>query len=91
VLRTLEKYENWLQTLNYSESAITNNPRYVQEFIEWSAVENTNQINSENLQGWVDHLTTRKHKKKSAGLSINYIKGYRNALTLLCQVTESLI
>lgn len=81
VLGTLENYKNWLQTLNYSESAIKNNPKYVREFIQWSGIKETNQINSDNLQSWFDHLATRKHKKKSAGLSLNYIKGYRNALS----------
>jgi site-specific recombinase XerD len=81
VLGTLANYKNWLETLNYSATTIKNNPKYVSEFIQWSGITETNQINSENLQGWFDHLTTRKHKKKAAGLSLNYIKGYRNALS----------
>jgi len=80
VLGTLAKYKNWLKTLNYSESAIKNNPKYVKEFISWSAIKEIDQINSGNLQSWFDHLSSRKHKRKSAGLSLNYIKGYRNAL-----------
>lgn len=81
VLGTLENYRNWLQTLNYSESAIKNNPKYVQEFIQWSGITETNQINQKNLQGWFDHLSTRKHKRNEGSISLNYIKGYRNALS----------
>jgi site-specific recombinase XerD len=81
VLRTLEKYKKWLETLNYSTSTIKNNPKYVREFIEWSGIKETNQITQENLQSWFDHLSSRKHKRKEGGLSLNYIKGYRNALS----------
>lgn len=78
--KIINQYKNWLETLNYSESAIKNNPKYVQEFIQWSEIKSTSQINSKKTQDWFDHLSNRKHKKKAAGLSLNYIKGYRNAL-----------
>lgn len=78
--KIIDQYTAWLETLNYSESAIKNNPKYVKEFTSWSVIKEIGQINSENLQSWFDHLSTRKHKRKSAGLSLNYIKGYRNAL-----------
>lgn len=77
----LESYKNWLETLNYSKPTIKNNPRYVAEFIKWTGITATNQINSKNLQNWFDHLSTRKHKRNEGSISLNYIKGYRNALS----------
>lgn len=81
VLATLESYKNWLETLNYSESAIKNNPRYVKEFIEWSKLKTIEEINETKIKNWFNYLSTRKHKTKAGGLSLNYLKGYRNALS----------
>lgn len=81
VLRTLEQYKNWLQTLNYSATTIKNNPRFIEEFITWAKLTDLNQINPTNLQAWFDHLSTRKHKRREGSISLNYIKGYRNALS----------
>lgn len=77
----IKSYRTWLETLNYSKPTIKNNPRYVAEFIQWSRIKATNQITAENLQGWFDHLSTRKHKRTEGSISLNYIKGYRNALS----------
>lgn len=78
--KTINQYTAWLETLNYSESAIKNNPKYVNEFIQWTGIKESNQITAEKLQSWFDHLSTRKHKRREGSISLNYIKGYRNAL-----------
>lgn len=80
VLGTLEQYKNWLEALNYAKPTIKNNPRYVQEFLTWANITVLSQISSKNLQAWFDHLATRKHKRREGSISLNYIKGYRNAL-----------
>ena len=77
----LESYKKWLETLNYSKPTIKNNPRYVAEFITWAKLTDLDQINQINLQSWFDHLSTRKHKRNEGSISLNYIKGYRNALS----------
>jgi site-specific recombinase XerD len=77
----IKSYRSWLETLNYSKPTIKNNPRYVAEFIKWTGITATNQITAEKLQNWFDHLSTRKHKRREGSISLNYIKGYRNALS----------
>lgn len=77
----IKQYTNWIQTLNYSKTTITNNPKYVKEFISWAKLTEVSQINNEKIEGWFNHLSNRKHKRKEGGISLNYIKGYRNALS----------
>jgi integrase/recombinase XerD len=80
-MEIIEKYRNWLETLNYSKAVAKNNPRFVREFMEWSKISDTDQINHGKIAAWFDHLSTRKHKRKEGGLSLNYLKGYRNAMS----------
>ena len=80
VLATLEHYQNWLETLNYSSLVVKNNPRFIAEFITWSGITNLHQINTTNLQAWFTHLSERKSKRRAGALSINTIKSYYTAL-----------
>lgn len=81
VLGTLANYRNWLETLNYSATTIRNNPKYVREFILWSRIVGLDEITSPLLERWFKHLSVRKNRVKEGGLSLNYIKSYRYALT----------
>jgi len=77
----LGTFKSWLETLNYSASTIKNNPKYVREFIAWSKITALNEITKPLLERWFDYLATRKHKRREGSISLNYIKGYRNALS----------
>jgi integrase/recombinase XerD len=79
-MEIIEKYRNWIETLNYSNAVAKNNPRFITEFMEWSEISDTSQITHEKIAAWFNHLSTRKHKRKEGGLSLNYLKGYKNAL-----------
>ena len=81
VLGTLANYKSWLETLNYSATTIKNSPKYVREFIVWSKIKALNEITKQLLERWFDYLVTRKHKRREGSISLNYIKGYRNALS----------
>ncbi|ELR68188.1 Tyrosine recombinase xerD [Fulvivirga imtechensis AK7] len=82
VLGTLaDSYRKWLETLNYSASAIYHNPRYVAAFIAWAKITSISQINSELIADWFEHLSTRKNKRRTGGLSHNYMKNHRSALS----------
>jgi len=78
---TINQYTHWLQTLNYSNTTIKNNPQYIKEFMIWSKIKALNEINQPLIEDWFNHLSTRKHKRKEGSISLNYIKGYRNALS----------
>lgn len=80
VLGTLERYKNWLETLNYSPEIIKNNPRFIAEFITWSKITDTNQVNNRLIAGWFDYLSKRKSKRREGALSVNTIKSYYTAL-----------
>ena len=80
VLRTLEHYQNWLETLNYSPLVVKNNPRFIAEFITWSNITTLHQINTTHLEAWFTHLSERKSKRRARALSINTIKSYYTAL-----------
>ena len=77
----LESYKNWLKTLNYSESIININPKYIAEFLTWANIHDLGQINNELIEDWFNHLSHRKNRNKEGGLSLNYLKSYRNALS----------
>jgi integrase/recombinase XerD len=79
-MEIIDKYRNWLETLNYSNAVAKNNPRFIAEFMTWANINNTDQITNEKITAWFNHLSTRKHKRKEGGLSLNYLKGYKNAL-----------
>lgn len=81
VLGTLVNYKSWLETLNYSATTIKNNPKYVREFIVWSKITALDEITKLLLERWFKYLSERKNRLKGGGLSLNYIKGYRNALS----------
>jgi hypothetical protein len=78
-MEIIDKYRNWLETLNYSNAVAKNNPRFIAEFMTWANINNTDQITNEKITAWFNHLSTRKHKRKEGGLSLNYLKGYKNA------------
>jgi site-specific recombinase XerD len=80
-MEIIDKYRNWLETLNYSNAVAKNNPRFIAEFMTWANINNTDQITNEKIAAWFNHLSTRKHKRKEGGLSLNYLKGYRNAMS----------
>lgn len=80
VLGTLEHYQNWLETLNYSPLVVKNNPRFIAEFITWSGITGLHQINTAHLQAWFTHLSERKSKRREGALSVNTIKSYYTAL-----------
>ena len=80
VLGTLEHYQNWLETLNYSSELIKNNPRFIAEFITWSKITDTDQVNNQLIEGWFDYLSKRKSKRREGALSVNTIKSYYTAL-----------
>jgi integrase/recombinase XerD len=71
----INNFRSWLETLNYSPSAIKSRPRLLQEFLEWQEQQNRNNITADLLTRWFAYLSQRS-------LSLHSLKTYRNALVL---------
>ncbi len=76
----LERYREWLATLNYSGSTIKSNPSHIKEFIEKTKVNSAKEICSGTIQEYFTYLSHRKHKNRAGGLSINYLKKHQSSL-----------
>jgi integrase/recombinase XerD len=70
----VNNFKSWLETLNYSPSAIKSRPRLLQEFFEWQQSKNIETI-TEQINRWFAYLSQRN-------LSLHSLKTYRNALVL---------
>lgn len=71
----INTFKNWLETLNYSPSAIKSRPRLLQEFLEWQQQRNVERITAGLINQWFTYLSQRS-------LSLHSLKTYRNALVL---------
>jgi integrase/recombinase XerD len=71
----VNNFKSWLETLNYSPSAIKSRPRLLQEFLEWQEQQNAGSITVDLLNRWFTYLSQRN-------LSLHSLKTYRNALVL---------
>lgn len=71
----INSFRIWLETLNYSPSAIKSRPRLLLEFFEWQQQQNTDGITADLINQWFVYLSQR-------ALSLHSLKTYRNALVL---------
>lgn len=71
----IKDFKSWLEILNYSPSAIKSRPRLLQEFLEWQAQQNADNITADLIHRWFTNLSQR-------ALSLHSLKTYRNALVL---------
>jgi len=81
----LEGFTNWLMTLNYSDSAVTNYPKAVKEllyYLEQNKVTEVRQIMAGHIQSFASHIKKRKNKTTGAGISSNYINSILQATGL---------
>jgi len=77
----IKSFKNWLETLNYSQSAIKNYPIYVKELLYYAETKQINQIEkleSKTIEGFIRNVKTRKNETLGGGLSANYINNIIN-------------
>jgi integrase/recombinase XerD len=73
------KYRQELQNLGYSQSIVTNYPKYAQLFLEFTPelIEN---INEEHIKNYSNYLQNRPNKRRKGALSESYIHSQQLAI-----------
>jgi integrase/recombinase XerD len=76
-------FEKWLKTLGYAGSTVYGSTRYVRDFffyLKTRKIIEIEAINHEVLEGYYKYLQKRRNKRRTGGLSDNYISSNFNAL-----------
>ena len=76
-------FEKWLKTLGYAGSTVYGSTRYVRDFffyLKTRKITNLEAIGPEVLEGYYKYLQKRRNKRRTGGLSDNYISSNFNAL-----------
>ena len=87
----LQSFKKWLQTLGYAESTVYASVNYTRDFFTWlesNQVNLLNEVTGKMLQEYHRHLETRKNRRRSGSLSVNYITGNINALKRLSKYLQ---
>lgn len=77
-LLSSKAFKQWLETLNFSSSAITNYPNQVNElfhFLESKGIERLNRIETEHLEEFIKGLKIRANQTHGGGISSSHING----------------
>jgi integrase/recombinase XerD len=69
----IEKFRNYLQQLGYGKTTVNMLPNCVLEFLQYNNITEVLQVNCEQINGFYEHLQTRKHQRKNTGLSQTFI------------------
>lgn len=78
-----ESFERWLKTLGYAESTVYVSVNYIRDFffyLKETEITNIEQIQSNTIKTYHNHLQNRKNKRQNGGLSQNYITSNINAI-----------
>jgi integrase/recombinase XerD len=76
-------FEKWLKTLGYAGSTVYGSTRYVRDFffyLKTLKITELEAIGPEVLEGYYKYLQKRRNKRRTGGLSDNYISSNFNAL-----------
>lgn len=78
-----ESFEKWLKTLEYAPSTVYLSTRYVSDFFFYLKSKNIatlEEVTPEIIHNYHGYLQVRGNKRRSGGLSPNYITSNVNAL-----------
>lgn len=86
-----ETFEKWLRTLGYADSTVYLSTHYVRDFFFYLKTRNLSEI--EDISGMVlddyyRHLQSRGNRRRTGGLSGNYISSNINALKRLSRYLQ---
>ena len=79
-------FTKWLKITGYADSTIYTSQRHVHELCSWlkrKGIYSSENLNKETITKYINHLKTRKSKKRAGSLSQNYIQGQLNSLKRL--------
>jgi integrase/recombinase XerD len=84
-------FEKWLKTLGYAVSTVYGSIRYVNDFffyLKTQKITELEAIASGVLAGYYKYLQRRRNKRRTGGLSDNYISSNFNALRLFSRYLQ---
>ena len=79
----IENFKRWLKLLNYAESTVYGNPKYIKNFtdyLEATGVKTIQDIKQQHIKEYYEYLKVRPNKRKPGALSQNYIISNINAI-----------
>jgi integrase/recombinase XerD len=79
----LKSFKNWLDILGFADSTLESLPNHLQEFfyyLENHNINTINQITTQIIKDYYEHLKTRDNKARDGGLSKAYLNKHLQAL-----------
>lgn len=79
----LESFKSWLDILGYAPSTIYNLPNHLKEFfyyLENHNIKQLNELSSEHIKDYYEHLKSRANQRKEGSLSSAYLNKHQQAL-----------
>jgi integrase/recombinase XerD len=79
----LKSFKNWLDILGFADSTLESLPNHLQEFfyyLENHNINTINQITTQIVKDYYNHLKTRDNKARDGGLSKAYLNKHLQAL-----------
>lgn len=92
-----KSFTEWLENMNYSESAIKNYPKQLREFfhfLEGKSITTVTHVNQEHINAFAEQIKNRKNIISGAGLSSSHINQILQSVKLLfnyLQIAKGLI
>ena len=87
-VETTESFRNWLQTLGYSKSSVSNLPSHIKSFffhLKKEGVGEVEKIERKHAKQFMQQLSQRANKRNGSPLSPAYLNKHLQALKLLSQ------
>ncbi len=79
----IESFKRWLKLLNYAESTVYGNPKYIKNFIDYleaTGVKEIRDIENRHIKEYYEYLKVRPNKRKPGALSGHAIINHIGAL-----------
>jgi Site-specific recombinase XerD len=79
-------FRSWLVVLNYSQANVYYSPRRAEEFLIYAhqnGKRKLEEVNAETVRQFFKRLEQRRNQRREGALSLNTLRVYRTALTLL--------
>jgi len=79
----IENFRRWLKLLNFAESTIYSNPRYIKNFtdyLEATGIKTIQDIENRHIKEYYEYLKVRPNKRRPGALSPNSIISNINAI-----------
>jgi integrase/recombinase XerD len=82
----IKGFGSWLVVLNYSQGNVYCSPRRAEEFLIYAhqkGKRRLEEVNAEVVKQFFEHLAQRPNQRREGALSLNTLRVYRTALSLL--------